>query len=68
MPRIVSELHLPPLSTRTIFLHHRVRMHEQASRRVHRAGQRGEATPPGAWVLFTLLILSAAMLLGALHA
>jgi hypothetical protein len=56
---------LPPLSTRMIFLHHRVRLHDSAVRHL-RSPETAAPVPFLAWGL--LLLLAAAILLGALHA
>lgn len=53
---------LPPLSTRMIFLNHRVRMHANAARRLYRAD--AAPRPATAWALlaafaiFTLLAVA----------
>lgn len=64
MRRDFSDHHLPPLSTRMIFLHHRVRLHDQAS---HGKG-RDEPMPLAAGAVLTTMLLVAAVLLGVLHA
>jgi hypothetical protein len=55
---------LPPLSTRMIFLNHRVRMHENAARRFRRA----DATPRPATTWALLAALAALALLAVAHA
>jgi hypothetical protein len=55
---------LPPLSTRMIFLNHRVRVHANAARRFHRAD--AAPRPAAAWAL--LAALAALTLLAVAHA
>ncbi len=64
MRRDFSDHHLPPLSTRMIFLHHRVRLHDQVS---HGKG-RYEPMPLAAGAVLATMLLIAAILLGVLHA
>lgn len=55
---------LPPLSTRMIFLNHRVRMQANAARRFHRAN--AAPRPATAWAL--LAAFAALALLAVAHA
>lgn len=64
MQRDFSDGHLPPLSTRMTFLHHRVRLHDQA---IHAKG-RDEPMPLAAGAVLATMLLVAAVLLGVLHA
>lgn len=64
MRKDFSDHALPPLSTRMIFLHHRVRMHDRTS---HAKGQ-AEPMPFAAGAFLLMMLLAAAVLLGVLHA
>lgn len=65
----LSEHHLPPLSTRMIFLHHRVRLYDHASQNdAHAGGTNGDAISPVALTVLAALLLAVAGFLGALHA
>lgn len=64
----LSEHHLPPLSTRMVFLHHLVRMHDQASPHTPHGGETARATPLTARIVLVALLLIAAIVFGVLHA
>ncbi len=60
----LPEHHLPALSTRMIFLHHRVRMHDHALRQ----GGADEPAATAARIWLAALLLAAAALFGVFHA
>lgn len=64
----LSEHHLPPLSTRMIFLHHRVRLYDHTSRDAHAGGTNGDAISPVALTVLAVLLLAVVGFLGAFHA
>ena len=68
MPKELSEHHAPPLSTRMIFLHHRVRMHDRAGRHTHCTGKPAQPLSLSVWGFLLLFLIAAGVLLGALHA
>lgn len=68
MRKELTDHHLPPLSTRMIFLHHRVRMHDQTRLNAPRADDTARALPLAAWAGLVALLLAAAMVFGVLHA
>jgi len=64
MRRDFSDGHLSRLSTRMIFLHHRVRLHDQASH----GKARDEHMPLAAVAVLATMLLATAVVLGVLHA